>query len=154
VKLLAAVLLCVLHGVASAQGATFNGVSLKRGLDAYDRIHVTKNASDTDFQEMTLLIGYVSGMLAVHRENNIRAVALFVAGKEIKDLSKKQRSEVESDRLMRLLGFTPLLALPDNVPVEQLLAVLRKYLNEHPERWDQHGAILITAALADAFPRK
>jgi Rap1a immunity proteins len=153
-KLLAAVLFCVLHGVASAQSATYNGVSLKSGLDAYDRIYVTKNPSEGDSHERTMLIAYVYGMLAVHRENNLKAMILFTAGNDPKVGHTKQRSEVDAARLNTLLAFTPLLTLPDNVPTEQLVAILRKYLNEHPERWDQHGAILITAALVDAFPRK
>jgi hypothetical protein len=154
-KYFAAVLLCILHGLASAQASSYNGVSLKKGLDAYDRIYVTRNASDDDFRDGTMLIAYVSGMLAVHRANNLTAMLLFAGTNVSTDGNAKQNmSEVNAVRLRTLLAFTPLLTLPDNVPPDQLVAILRKFLNEHPERWGQQAANLITDALAEAFPRK
>ena len=154
-KFLVATLLCVLYALAHAQAPTYNGVSLKKGLDAYDRMYVTKNASDDDFRDGTMLIAYISGMLAVHRTNNLTAMLLFAANNvSTGGKSKQAMSGTDSVRLKTLLAFTPLLTLPENVPPEQLVAILRKFLNEHPERWSQHAAGLITEALAEAFPQK
>lgn len=154
-KSLIAVLLFVLHGLAIAQSSAYNGVSVKKGLDAYDRIYVTKNASDDDFREGTMLIAYVSGMLAVHRANNLTAVLLFAANNpESAGAARPKTSEVEVMRLKTMLVFTPLLSLPEALPPKQLVAILRKFLNEHPERWSQSAVSLITDALVGAFPSK
>jgi hypothetical protein len=34
----------------------------------------------------------------------------------------------------------------------QTLTIVRRYLNDHPERWDRHPAFLVRDALKGAFP--
>lgn len=41
-----------------------------------------------------------------------------------------------------------------HVKLSQYVDVIFKYLDEHPESRDKHAAILVTKALAEAFPKK
>lgn len=38
------------------------------------------------------------------------------------------------------------------VTPQQVVAVVNKYLNDHPENWSRHPGVLINEALAPAFP--
>lgn len=39
-----------------------------------------------------------------------------------------------------------------DVATAQTLAVVRRYLNEHPEQWNLHAAIVVAMAMKAAFP--
>lgn len=43
---------------------------------------------------------------------------------------------------------------PGTARAGQLMAVVQKYVKEHPERWDNDANYLVVAALKDAFPCK
>lgn len=43
---------------------------------------------------------------------------------------------------------------PDNAKAGQILAVVKKYLQQHPELWSKGADLLAAAALKDAFPCK
>lgn len=45
-----------------------------------------------------------------------------------------------------------ILSLPDDVSVAQLCAIVGRYIEEHPELWNQPGWFLALSALRDAFP--
>ncbi|TRZ50641.1 hypothetical protein D4S03_06450 [bacterium] len=44
--------------------------------------------------------------------------------------------------------------LQKNVNMGQICAIVSKYLKNHPERWNESAAILVIAALQEAFPLK
>jgi hypothetical protein len=44
--------------------------------------------------------------------------------------------------------------VPDGVNMEQLVAVVFKYLKKHPEKWNESAASLVIKALKEAFPLK
>lgn len=43
---------------------------------------------------------------------------------------------------------------PSNATNAQLTAIVRKYLNDHPEKWNHMASSLVLIALRDAFCRK
>ena len=42
--------------------------------------------------------------------------------------------------------------LPPNVKTNQVVAVVVKFLKEHPERWNESAVLLVAAALTKSFP--
>lgn len=43
--------------------------------------------------------------------------------------------------------------VPNGVPLGQICRIVGKYLNDHPERLHESGAVLILSALKEAFPK-
>ena len=74
-------------------------------------------------------------MLAVHRLNNL--LASLVIGASNQPSGKARREKQSANNAMHVrtaLAFTPLLAIPDELTPQQIVAVLRKYLDAHPEK--------------------
>jgi hypothetical protein len=44
--------------------------------------------------------------------------------------------------------------IPDNATRGQIVAVVSKYLKDHPEKWSESAVFLVTEALMEAFPLK
>jgi len=66
---------------------------------------------------------------------------------------------LDAFRVMRVFDSTPgaetrsMFCIPDtNVSTTQVVRIFAKYLHGHPEHLDANAAILLTAALRDAFP--
>lgn len=45
-----------------------------------------------------------------------------------------------------------LLCVPNGVTMGQMLAIVKKYVREHPEKWMWNGSWMVTMALSEAFP--
>ena len=43
---------------------------------------------------------------------------------------------------------------PETLKERQLVAVVKKYIDDHPEKWDQPASMLVRNALIEAFPPK
>jgi hypothetical protein len=56
----------------------------------------------------------------------------------------------------KVLGGTPNreVCFPDNLPTDQMVRVVVKYLREHPERLNQAPGLLVVGAFYGAFPCK
>ena len=155
-KMLIGIVLCFLSTLSWAQqGTAVDGNWIKKGIDAFDRVNVTRNGTDEDTLDSRVLISYVSGMLAVHRLNNL--LASLVIGASNQPSGKARREKQSANNAMHVrtaLAFTPLLAIPDELTPQQIVAVLRKYLDAHPEKWGTNAPLLITEALEVAFAKK
>jgi hypothetical protein len=46
------------------------------------------------------------------------------------------------------------LEVPDDVTPGQIFAIVAKYLNNHPEKWNEQAVILVVEAITEAFPQK
>ena len=148
-KTLLAVLLVIGMSNAAAQTDRRDGNWISTGLEAFDRTAITQTATTQELVDVTSLIGFVSGILAVHRQNN------SIALKSIAATSQNRRgtlSESEAVRLQTTLLFAPLLKLPDELSEQQIAAVLRKYLAQHPAKWGRPAEIIILDAFILAFP--
>lgn len=134
--------------VFAQERTTADGNWLKRMLDATDRVLVTNNGTQQDLLDSVTLQAYVSGMLTVHRQNNLEAVIAY------KLLSQKKDKD-QADLGIRVASrFAPLINIPDSLGPQQIVAILRKYLDAHPERWNSQASALITDALKDSYPPK
>ncbi len=51
------------------------------------------------------------------------------------------------DGVVDALGQSHLICLPDGVQQSRLEAIIMKYLDAHPERWDEPAAVLVLAAV-------
>lgn len=122
--------------VANARGP--DGAMLRQGLDAYERVHVTKTPRKGDAEDAAALVAFIGGVIAVHRDNN--ALAAFMTSDTTTASTKKT---------LRL--FAPLRRLPPNVTVEAIMFLTRSYVTAHPDRLDQSANGIITAALQDAY---
>lgn len=66
---------------------------------------------------------------------------------------------LDAFRVMRVFDSTPgaetrgMFCIPTtNVPTTQVVRIFAKYLHGHPEHLDANAAVLLTAALREAFP--
>lgn len=143
-------------GVAWAQQAeTVDGHWIKKGINAFNRVYVTKKPSDTDYVDSVALVSYLSGMIAVHKNNNMLAVLLVSAkDSQNKQLPPGKKPLAGDEQLKVAFAFTPLLALPDKLSSEQVIGILQRYLEAHPEKWNTSAPYLITEALKEAFSQK
>jgi hypothetical protein len=48
--------------------------------------------------------------------------------------------------------FSEMICSPDNAKIGQYVAVVAKYLNDHPEQWNLPGPRLVAKGLVEAFP--
>lgn len=136
------------------QQPAIDGNWIKSSIDAFDRVNVTRNGTSEDVSNSIMFISYVSGMLAVHRQNNLVA-SVFVAGlSKQKKQTRNAAASAEIDKQIRaVFAFTPLLSIPDTLTPQQIVAILRKYLDANPEKWSTNAPLLITNALEAAFSK-
>jgi hypothetical protein len=134
---------------AHAQPQRHDGNWLNAGLDAYERIAVTRNANEEDMVAGTAFMSYVTGLLSVHRRNNMTASVLHLALTHEKG---RTLSEADRARINTLRLFTPLAGLPDDLSAPQVAATIRKYLAANPAKWSKPADILIHSALVAEFP--
>jgi hypothetical protein len=131
---------------------TLDGNWLKGSVDAFNRIYVTKNGRDGDFEDSFLLIGYVAGIVAVHRQNNM--MASILVGTAADNRTKDSKPLADDMKVRTALAFAPLLGIPDSLSPQQMVAVLQKYLDAHPGKWGDPASVLITDAFKEAFAHK
>ncbi len=155
-KALIGLVLCLLSAASFAQQQpAIDGNWIKNSIDAYDRVNVTRNGTSDDVSDSLLFIYYVSGMLAVHRQNNLLASMFAFGLDKAKKPQPNAAASAEIDKQLRIaFAFTPLLAIPDTLTPQQIVAILRKYLNANPEKWGTNAPLLITNAFQEAFAKK
>lgn len=156
-KLLIGFVLCIFSGLCTAQEEQpkFDGNWIKKAIDACDRVYIKRNASPDDITESIAFVAFVSGMLAVHHRNNLTASILVNSLTEKKKALRNSAASAEIDKQLRVaLAFTPLLAVPDRLSQQQIVAVVRKYLDANPQEWSTNASLLITKAFQEAFAVK
>jgi len=155
-KIVIGFLLCVFSlGSMAQQQQVFDGNWIKSSIDAFDRVNVTRNGTTEDAMDSIALISYVGGILAVHRQNNLMASIVVSGLTEQKKASKSAAASAEIDKQMRVtFAFVPLLRIPDTLSSQQVVVILRKYLEANPEKWNTTASLLITSALEAAFSKK
>ncbi|MHB1054153.1 MAG: Rap1a/Tai family immunity protein [Thiobacillus sp.] len=134
---------------------TSGGNWIKEGVDAFDRVHVTRNGTIEDVQNSSMLLSFVFGMIAVHRQNNLLATLLISASSPSNSNKYAEGMSPETTaRVKTALAFVPLIAIPDTLTSAQIVAVLRKYLDSNPEQWNKNAPHLITEALKASFEKQ
>jgi hypothetical protein len=90
------------------------------------------------------------------------APAMAVTGSVLKqyaDLGENGSNVVAKERLAGYVAaivdnYEPLLCIPEGTTDEQVIEVVKKYLNEHPEQLHRNASIPVVKALGRAFPCK
>ena len=153
-KALLFLVLSLTHAWASAQSSSLDGNWLKQGVDAFERAHISRSGTAEDLNTSTAFVSYLSGMVAVHRQNNLLAILLWSGAKKSTDKTGQVRlSEPDTVRIQTAAAFTPLRSLPDNLSPQQLVAVIHRFLDDHPEKWGADASSLVTEALRSAFSK-
>lgn len=151
-KKLIALLLLALSTASWAQGSKLDGMWLKLGLEAGERIKARQHVSDEDFAHSMEVIGFINGVVSAHVSNNLKASLIAAAISTARDSEgRKSFTSEEEAKVRTALVFSPLRRFPENVSRGQVLAVVSKYLAANPERWNQPAEMLVVAALAQAF---
>jgi hypothetical protein len=141
--------------VYSQSPVTPDGNWIKEGIDAFDRVHVTRNGTTEDLEDSSMLVSFVYGMIAVHRQNNLLATLLIAASSPSNNnINAKDMSPETLARVKTALAFVPLMAIPDTLTPAQIVAVLRKYLDSNPEQWNKNATFLITEAMKASFEKQ
>lgn len=72
-----------------------------------------------------------------------------------RDLSAAMNAATYMGYVLGVCEGTPYMHnFPDGVASGQILAVVSKYLKNHPEKWDEPAVGLVVEALQEAFPLK
>lgn len=139
---------------ANAQNREYSvdGLWLKKGAEAFLRIEdgTTKNIAK-DSEQSSSFMHYIGGFLAVHRKNNVMTTVLVSGISDGRPFDKLSKSQQEQVRIA--FAFAPLFALPDNLSMPQLVAILLGYIGKHPEEWNLPAVVILQSALVEAFPR-
>lgn len=148
--------LCLLCSLSAAQQqAPLDGNWIKTSIEAYDRANIARTGSADDVTTSAIFLSYVGGMLAVHRQNNLMASLVVTGLDQQRKAARNATAAVEIDKQMRVaFVFTPLLAIPDTLSSQQVIAIVREYLESNPEKWGTAAPVLITDALQSAFSKK
>lgn len=154
-KSIVGLVLWLLSTLCSAQQPeALDGNWIKHSIDAYHRAYVSRNGTSQDISDSLVFMSFVSGMLAVHRQNNLTA-SLLSYGLTQQKGKVGAAAGAEIDKQLRVaFVFTPLLALPEQLSPQQIVAILRRYMDTNPEKWGSGAPLLITEALQQAFARK
>lgn len=155
-RLLIAVVFCLSHdlSLADPQGA-FDGHWLRSSINAYERVHVSRTGSAADLNDSAMFVGFLAGLLAAHAENNLKALIISADLVERRKTEKNIEVSHEIDNEIRIvLALAPLFTSEFKPNLPQVVAILRKYLDDNPGKWSMGAAALITNAITSAFPRK
>ena len=137
------------------QPHTLDGLWIKKSIDSYERVTKNRVGTEEDLQNSLSFMAYLDGFSAVHRQNNLMASLLVYSLTEEKKKTKNPAALAAIDKQMRVaFAFTPLLRLPDNLSMEQSIVIIRKYLEDNPQKWNSEASLIITTALSEAFEKK
>jgi len=83
----------------------------------------------------------------------------FYDGDELKDVGASNSSNLKGVFMGYVAGVADSLNqtgfyIPESAKADQLAAVVRKYLEDHPERWHFTASSLVADALMQSFPCK
>ena len=156
------VLLVVLALSLQAQEPTQPGVWLRKGLVAIQKCNQPLNPAnpitDDDVKRAATVNGFLSGVWLTlmdvknHATNEyVRHIAIRDKAKSSGDVGTEQWAKARLWILSEtVMEFDP----PSNVSIDQVRALVEKYVNAHPERWGDDEVVIIRNALIEAFPPK
>jgi len=134
----------VFSGVQAHSQTPSKGEWLRQAISASERI-ADRRGLEEDAISASLLHGFIAGSLAVHRGNNLNYSVLVMVAKD-------NPTKLPKEFFRTAVMFTPLLFLPDSVTDVQAIAILKKYLDDNPAKWNESAMSLLQNALARAYP--
>lgn len=145
-KLLQILLVIVAALCGTVHGEGLDGTWLKQGIDAFERVEArTSRPGDIDGQTAAILMAYVNGVSDVHLQNKVMFELLEKS-------ARTNPSTVTPEGLKLASVFALLRRKPNDLSMHQTLAIVKKYLADHPQKWHEPANFLIFTALLEAFP--
>jgi hypothetical protein len=133
-----------------------DGVWLKDGIDAYNRF-MGQGGAQSDIMKGMGTAGWLGGVITAQRDRTSEfLLSMGVFAGTYRDLKQKNDKDAEIARNLykNAQFYVPKFNVPVNVQIEQIMAVVLKYLTNHPEKWQYSAISLTKAALTDAFPEQ
>lgn len=141
-KLIFGLLLAFACAISGAQ--TRDGNWLVKNIRLVERVQQKQSTTEDEFRESMQMLFYCYGYVeALYFPGILAEVAIKIA--------RDNPTPANRERARLAAGMTPLRAVPA-LPTQQLVAVLKKYLDAHPERWGEPASKLVASALSEAFP--
>ncbi len=156
------VLLLVLALSLQAQESAEPGVWLRNGLVAILKCNQPRSPAnpitDDDVKMAATVNGFISGVWLTLRDVKNHATNEYVRHMAIRDKAKASgdvgTEQWAKARLWILAETAMEFDPPSNVSIDQVRAVVEKYVNMHPERWGDDEVVIIRNAVIEAFPPK
>ena len=147
--------LCCL--ATAADLPTMDGVWLKDGIDAYNRIMGHPSSRD-DMVKGALMSGWLSGVIAAQQQSSsdsmLRMTLFASIYREAKQKKDEKNAEIARNAYTTAQLYVPKFDVPVGITMDQIAAVVLKYLTNHPEKWQYSAVSLTTEAMTDAFPKQ
>lgn len=123
-------------------------------IDAYQRTYVTMTGTKSDEATSDELMFYIKGIIDTNQQNNLLGALLIGRIRESKK-AKEPAIQAEIDKQIRIAyAFTPLYRIPEKLSYPQTIANIRKYLDDHPDKWHHSAHLIVTNALKQAFMKE
>ena len=147
----------------NAQEPKFQGGTwLKVSIAAYNRMKEPFNSASPvtliETVDSAMVQGFVLGVwstLQNARQDAKIGVSVYTI---VRNSAKENKNEKDFQRYEGILQVCQseanLFSPPDNLSIPQLMAIVEKYLNAHPEKWSDAPAIIVKSALIESFPPK
>ncbi len=140
-----------------AISASLSFIKESNGINLLQLIEEFKKGSD----DYIFLVGFIAGINHALSNVNFGASILLIKAnpaleklRDKKKLTKDEEKTIQSARTATFIAPTGLLRMPANVSIAQQIAIIEKYLNEHPEKLHLSAYLLMTEALIQAFSEK
>jgi len=134
-----------------------DGVWLKDGIDAYDRL-VGQRGTDDDMTKGILMSGWLRGVIAAEQYSSsdlmFRMMLFANAYRALKQKGDEKNAEIARNIYKDAQTYAPKFNVPAGVTMDQITAIILKYLTNHPEKWQYSAVMLTNEALAEAFPQQ
>lgn len=134
---------------AAQQTAILDGHWLRQGIDASRRIDAG-TAQSRDYSDETSVALYLVGLIEVHQVNNLTATIRIAASLKMSEDRHSPSKACDFDR-GTAFALVPLLRLPQQISGRQAVAIVGKYLDQNPGKWQMSANHLATEALKQAF---
>ncbi len=139
---------------SSAEMPSPDGVWLRDSIEAFNRIGT--GGTQDDLVKGMAIAGWIGGVIATQRDTTSRMqITMGFFAYSYREFTQKK--DEKNAALVRQLYsnarmYAPKFNIPSNVQIQQIMAVVLKYLNAHPEKWQYSAISLTNEALAEAFP--
>src|ERR1035437_5434497 len=137
IRATAGLMLAFLCCLATAADMTpQDGVWLKNGIEAYNRA-VVQGATSNDIMNGMAMAGWLGGVISAQRDTSsgftIQMGFFAYSYSEFKKKKDEKNAEIVRTLYNDARSYVPKFDVPSGVQIDQIMAVVLKYLTNHPE---------------------